>query len=63
MKNITKSIEVIRSTNGGATVYICPWNDYRSTSFWKTWGHAIYHAAKKGVFDLPIWMIKTALGF
>ena len=35
MKNITNSIEVIRSTNGGATVYSCPWNDYRSTSFWK----------------------------
>ena len=63
MKNITKSIEVIRSTNGGATVYICPWNDYRSTSFAKTWGHAIVHAAKKGWFNLPIWMIKKAFGF
>ena len=63
MKNITNSIEVIRSTNGGATVYCCPWNDYRSTSFWKTYGHAIVHAAKKGIFDLPISMIKVALGF
>ena len=62
MKNITKNIEVIRSTNGGATVYMCPWNDYRSTSFAKTWAHAVVHAAKKGYFNLPIWMIKTALG-
>ena len=62
MKNITKNIEVIRSTNGGATIYMCPWNDYRSTSFAKTWAHAVVHAAKKGYFNLPIWMIKTALG-
>ena len=62
MKNITKNIEVIRSTNGGATVYVCPWNDYRSTSFAKTYAHAVVHAAKKGYFNLPISMILKAFG-
>ena len=63
MKNINNAINIIRSSNGGATVYVCPWNDYRSTSFAKTWAHAIVHAAKKGWFSLPFQMIKTALGF
>ena len=63
MKNITNNIEITRSTNGGATVYGCPWGDYRSTSFAKTWGHAIVHAAKKGIFNLPISVLKIALGF
>ena len=44
MKNITDSIEVIRSTNGGATIYGCPMGDYYSTSFWKAYRHALLHA-------------------
>lgn len=63
MKNITNSTDVTRSVNGGATVYSCPWGDYRNTSFWKTYAHAIVHAAQKGIFELPIWMIKTGMGF
>lgn len=45
MKNIADSIEVIRSANGGATIYGCPMGDYYSTSFWKTYRHALLHAA------------------
>lgn len=63
MKNITMNTKENRTVNGGATIYGCPMGDYYSTSFWKTYGHAIGHAAKKGIFDLPFWMIKTALGF
>ena len=44
MKNITDSIEVIPSTNGGSTIYGCPMGDYYSTSFWKTYRHALLHA-------------------
>lgn len=58
-----KNNEHARKLNGGTRVYICPWNDYRSTNFGRTWGHAIWHGYKKGLFNLPIWMIKTGLGF
>ena len=50
-----------RTINGGKT-YRCPWGDYSNTNYWKTYGHAIVCAAKHGVFDLPLWMIKTGLG-
>ena len=60
MQNII-NIESTRDFNGGATVYLCPWRDYRSTSFWKTYGHAIVHAYRKGYFDLPLALISLAL--
>ena len=58
MKNITDSVEVIRSANGGATIYGCPWNDYKSTSFAKTWAHAVVHAFKLSIYDLAYRTIK-----
>jgi hypothetical protein len=62
MKNITENLKITRSTNGGAKIYFCPWGDYRSTSYWKTYSHTIAHAYRKGYFTIPIWMIKKALG-
>ena len=42
-----------RNSNGGAKRYFCPWNDYSSTSYWKTYGHAISCACKRGFSYLP----------
>jgi hypothetical protein len=60
MNNITQKTETLRAQYGGATIYICPWNDYRNKSFAKVWAHAIAHAYCKGYFALPIRMIKQA---
>ena len=59
MKNLTKNETC--NLNGGAKRYYCPWNDYSSTSYWKTYGHAITCAYKRGLFDIPISMIKAGL--
>ena len=58
MKNITMNIKEIRTINGGATLYGCPWNDYRSTSFAKTWAHAVVHAIKLSIYDLTYRSLK-----
>lgn len=50
-----------RNINAGGKIYICPWNDYSNTSYWKTYGHAISCAYKRGLFNLPIAMIKAAI--
>ena len=62
MKNL-KSIktEDSRNINGGAKRYYCPWNDYSNTSYWKTYGHAISCAYKRGLFNIPISMIKAGI--
>lgn len=49
------------NANGGTKRYFCPWNDYSNTSYWKTYGHAISCAYKRGLFDLPIAMIRAAI--
>ena len=45
----------------GGRTYYCPWSDYRSSSYWKTYAHAIKCAYRRGVFNVPIWMIKLGL--
>ena len=61
MKTMTINRE--RAINGGKTYYYsCPWKDYTSTSYWKTYAHAIKHAYKKGYFALPFALIRTGLG-
>ena len=55
-------IEEARGINGGARRYYCPWNDYSNSSYWRTYGHAIACAAKRGLFNLPIRMIKAGIG-
>lgn len=47
--------------NAGGKRYFCPWNDYSSTSFWSTYGHAIKCAYKHGYFNVPIAMIKAGI--
>ena len=59
MTTIT-NIEMTRDINGGAKVYMCPWKDYKSTNYWKAYGHAIVHAYRKGYFDLPFYLISRA---
>ena len=54
-------IETSRNINGGAKRYHCPWNDYSSTSYWSTYGHAILCAAKHGLFRIPIAMITKGI--
>ena len=49
------------NANGDTKCYFCPWNDYSNTSFWKTYGHAISCAYKRGLFNLPIEKIKSAI--
>lgn len=51
-----------KKANGGAKRYFCPWNDYSNTSYWKTYGHAISCAYRRGLFRLPISMIKAGIG-
>lgn len=63
MKNITNNIQLTRAVNGGTTYYICPWNDYCSTSFLKTWAHALVHAAKKSIVDLSQRTIRSVVRF
>ena len=58
--NIMHETETM-NTNGGTKRYFCPWNDYSNTSYWKTYGHAISCAYKRGLFNLPIAMIKAAI--
>jgi len=60
MKNITNSNST-RSINAGAKMYHCPWGDFRNTSYWKTYGHAIVCAYKHGYFAVPEAMIRAAL--
>lgn len=55
------SEEEAREIFGGAKVYSCPWNDYRSTNFWKTYGHSIGCAYRHKLFDLPISLISRAI--
>lgn len=55
------SNEEAREIYGGAKIYSCPWNDYRSTNFWKTYGHSIPCAYRHGLFNLPKKMIETAI--
>ena len=50
-----------RELNGGRTYY-CPWGDYSNNSYWRTYGHAVAHAYRLGIFDFPLWLIKTGLG-
>ena len=59
MKNLAKNETC--NLNGGSKRYYCPWNDYSSTSYWKTYGHAITCAYKRGLFDIPISLIKAGL--
>ena len=56
------NIEEARKVNGGAKLYICPWKDYSNTSYWKTYGHAIACAYNRGLFNIPIAMIKAGIG-
>ena len=57
----TMKIEETRDINGGKT-YKCPWGDYSSTSYWKTYAHALKCALKHGYFSAPIALIKAGLG-
>ncbi len=50
-----------REINAGARVYRCPWGDYRSTSYWAVYGHAVAHAYRKGYFDFAIRLILKGL--
>lgn len=62
MTNLTEMTETAtRTANGGTKRYYCPWNDYSSTSYWKTYGHAIVCAYKHGFFSVPIALIKAGL--
>jgi hypothetical protein len=62
MKNLkTLSINEAQRLNAGYKIYICPWNDYSSRSYWSTYGHAIKCAYKHGLFIVPIAMIKEAI--
>lgn len=51
----------MRQVNAGYKIYICPWNDYSSRSYWSTYGHAIKCAYKHGLFNVPIAMIRAAI--
>lgn len=55
------SEEEAREICGGGKIYSCPWKDYRSTNFWKTYGHAIVCANKHGLFDMPKALVKQAI--
>ena len=62
MKNLRLMNETeTREANGGAKRYFCPWKDYSSTSYWKTYAHAVGCAARRGLFDLPIKLIKAGI--
>ena len=60
MKKISES--ATRTFNAGGKRYFCPWNDYSSSSYWSTYGHAIKCAYKRGLFNIPIWLIKAGIG-
>ena len=59
MKKMTEQEK--RQANGGYKIYSCPWNDYSSRSYWSTYGHAIRCACNRGLFNIPIRMIKTGI--
>ena len=46
----------------GGRTYYCPWRDYRSSSYWKTYAHAIKCAYKHGYFTIPFEIFKRAFG-
>ena len=56
MKKMNK--ETMRNEFAGRTYY-CPWRDYKSSNFWSVYGHAIKCGYRHGLFDVPLWMIKT----
>lgn len=47
--------------DGGTKIYTCPWGDYRSTSYWSTYGHAIKCGYRHGYFNVALWMIKAGI--
>ena len=59
MKNM--ELTAICATNAGAKRYYCPWGDYSNTSYWKTYGHAIQCAYRRGYFNIPIALIKAGI--
>lgn len=64
-KNTMKHInaEEARKIDGGRRIYKCPWCSRKSSNFWSVYGHAIWHGAKRGLFKVPMWMIRTGFGF
>lgn len=55
------SEEEAREIYGGGKIYRCPWNDYRSTNFWTTYGHSIKCAYKHNLFAIPKALIVKAI--
>ena len=59
MKNM--EMTTTRTINAGGKRYYCPWGDYSNTSYWRTYGHAIQCAYRRGLFKIPIAMIRAGI--
>lgn len=58
---IISEAEAMEIVGGAKKMYHCPWNDYNSTNYWKTYSHAVRCAYDHGMFDIPFVMIKAGL--
>ena len=54
-------LSTARSINAGGKRYYCPWGDYSNTNYWRTYGHAIACAYRRGLFKIPIAMIRAGI--
>ena len=45
-----------RTSRIGRNTYRCPWNDFRSSSFYSIAGHVLKHADERGYFDILEWL-------
>lgn len=57
----TMELTTTRTINAGGKRYYCPWGDYSNTSYWRTYGHAIACAYRRGWFTIPIAMIRAGI--
>ena len=57
----TMELTTTRTINAGGKRYYCPGGDSSNTSYWRTYGHAIACAYRRGWFDIPIAMIKAGI--
>ena len=57
----TMELTTTRTINAGGKRYYCPWGDYSNTSYWRTYGHAIQCAYRRGLFKIPIAMIRAGI--
>ena len=59
MKNM--EMNTTRTINAGGKRYYCPWGDYSNTNYWRTYGHAIQCAYRRGLFKIPFAMIRAGI--